>query len=73
MCNLILAYYIPDTLSSSKSDIYFPYTFLNLQPNFLSMTVVMGDILKEKEIIHNFNGGPSVLPEVFLNKHQKLY
>ena len=35
------------------------------------MTAVMEDVLKEKRIIHNFNGGPSVLPKTVFEQASK--
>ena len=35
------------------------------------MTAVMEDVLKEKGIIHNFNGGPSVLPKTVFEQASK--
>ncbi len=35
------------------------------------MTGVMQDVLKEKKVIHNFNGGPSVLPKTVFEQASK--
>lgn len=35
------------------------------------MTTVMEDVLKEKRMIHNFNGGPSVLPKTVFEQASK--
>ena len=38
--------------------------FLHLQPDFLFMSIVTQGVLSKNKMVHNFNGGPSILPQI---------